>query len=128
MSIKFYDTEHEKAYNEICKKMSYLDEYHSAVAYLFSLDTVCREHVNELFDFVDDCINPFVLDKPWQTSFSRSTTRLAFNLWNGLCCDDDFNSICNFTVARIFCNIYAPYYVEALKLRFPSYFGIRVSY
>lgn len=128
MSIKFYDTEHEKAYNEICKKMSYLDEYHSAVAYLFSLDTVCREHVNELFDFEDDSIILEGLKKPFQTSSSISTTRLAFNLWNGYCYNDDGDLSRYFTVNSLFCISYAPYYVEALKLRFPSYFGIRFSY
>lgn len=128
MSIKFYDTEHEDCYNEICKKMSYLDEYHASVAYLLSLDPVCRKHVNELFNFEDDSIEPSGLEKPWHTFFSISTIRLAFNLWNGYCYNDDREPSRFFTVNFIFCSSYAPYFVEALKLRFPSYFGIRFSY
>lgn len=128
MAIKFFDTEHEKAYNEICKKMSYLDQYHAAVAYLFSLDTVCRKHVNDIFDFEDDSITPEGLKKPWQTNSSISTTRLAFNLWNGYFYNEDGDPSRYFTVDSIFCNSYAPYYVEALKLRFPLFFGIRISF
>ncbi|MDD6488299.1 MAG: DUF6075 family protein [Clostridia bacterium] len=45
--------------------------YHQAVAYLFSLDKVCFEHINDIYDFADNCIISEGLDKSWQTGTSK---------------------------------------------------------
>lgn len=130
--MRFYDDEHERKYNDFCQRMQYLDEYHRAVAYLFSLDTVCREHVEDIFDFDRDVIIIEGLQKGWQTGTSRRTTHLAFNLWNSCCSDGDetykdkdgyeveLPSVA-YTPDHIFCNGYAEYYFEAIRLRFPLY-------
>lgn len=132
--MRFYDETHEAKYDEFCKRMKYLDEYHRAVAYLFALDTVCREHINDIFDFDEDVIIREGLHKGWQTGTSRRTTHLAFNLWNSCCSDGDetyttkdgyeeeLPSI-EYTPDHIFCSSYASYYYEAIKLRFPLYFN-----
>lgn len=122
----FKNKKHEEMYKDICKRMWYVDCYHAPVAYLIAMDNVLREHVNEVFDFDKDIILVDVLREVWQTSSSRSTTRLAFNLWNGYCPDDDVkvNDFCvdsprDYTPCRIFGNYeYAPYYWQAIKLCF----------
>jgi len=130
--MRFYDEEHEEKFVEFCQKMKYLDEYHKAAAYLLALDVVCREHIADLFDFAEDVIKPDGLDKDWQTSTSRKTTRLLLNLWNGYCSDgkkgrdeDGYEVELpseNYAVDNIFNCSYAPYYFEAVRIRFPIFF------
>ena len=122
--IKFRDEEHESNYNFILDMMPYSDIERKALAYLFALDTVCFEHIRELYDFEGDSIKPYTLDKAWQTGTSCKTTRLAFNLYNSFCSDrfeNDMPSI-SFTPVELFCSEYAEYYVEALRIRFPEFF------
>lgn len=132
MNIIFKDGEHEKNYKTIIGMMRYVDFERKVLAYLFALDTVCFEHIRDLYDFADNGIITDGLDKAWHTGTSRKTTRLAFNLYNSYCTDgetyigpDGFEEIlpsAYFTPANIFCCGYAPYYIEAIKLRFPEYF------
>ena len=113
--------------------MPYSDIERKALAYLFALDTVCFEHIRELYDFEGDSIKPDTLDKGWQTGTSERTTRLAFNLYNSHCSDgetyigsdgieDNLPSV-YYSPAYLFCCEYAKYYAEALKIRFPEFFG-----
>lgn len=129
--IKFYDNEHETAFYDILKRMKKSDCYCQAVAYLLSLDTTCRNHLSELFDFEEQLIKREALGEGWQTGTSMKTIRLAFNLWNGCSSDgetytdnDGYKSelpSSAYSVADIFCCSYAPYYYEAIKLRYPEY-------
>lgn len=128
---KFYDKEHENAFYNILNRMKNTDCYHQAVAYLFALDTVCRQHLDDLFDFDENLIKRDGLHNGWQTGTSTKTTRLAFNLWNG--CSSDGDTYLDedgyksdlpssaYSVAEIFCCSYAPYYYEAIKIRYPEY-------
>ena len=119
--IIFLDQEHRALFNEICSTMSSraaLDEYHLAAAYLMSLDTVCRKHTSDIFDFEEDCIKAGGLFKEWQTGTSTKTTRLIFNLWNGYTSEDEAR---DYTPESIFACSYAPYYWQAIKLRYPCY-------
>ena len=125
----FYDEQHETTYNYICSRMKYLDCYHRSLAYLLALDTVLREHIEDVFDFQEDGIKRDGLHNGFQTGTSMKTTRLAFNLWNG-CCDDGELYTDKYgyetelpsryyTPENIFCcKDYAPYYWQAIKLRF----------
>lgn len=130
--MRFSDDRHEAKYDEFCSRMKRLDEYHTSVAYLLALDVVCRVHPTDLFDFSEDIICPDALNKAWQTSTSCKTTRLMFNLWNGYCSDGETGNdkdgyevelpSKNYAVDNIFSCTYAPYYFEAIRLRFPIYF------
>jgi len=120
MKIVFMDWKHKNTFFEFLNKMRRSDVYHDSVAYLLSLDLVCREHIEDIFDFEEDIIKLDCFNISWQTGTSSNTIRLAFNLWNGCC--SEFNPVF-YSVHEIFCCSYAPYYVEALKLRFPEYFG-----
>lgn len=126
--MKFYDDKHRATYDEICRKMSYIDCYHSSMAYLLALDNVLREHIDAVFDFKSDGIKRSALHQSFQTGTSLKTTRLAFNLWNG--CSDDGETYTDkdgytadlpsslYSVEQIFSSVYAPFYYEAVKLRF----------
>lgn len=128
ITMIFCDKDHETAYYEILNRMKYTDCYHRSVAYLFALDTVIRKQTDEVFNFQDDGIKCDGLHKSFQTGTSRKTTRLAFNLWNG-CADDGETYIDDdgykselpsryYAPDEIFCCSYAPYYWQAIQIRF----------
>lgn len=129
--MKFKDEYHETLFWVIIKKMNCKDVYSQSVAYLIALDSVCRNHVEEIFDFNENIIRRESLHKDWQTSTSMKTTRLAFNLWNDCCTDGEIYTDKNgykdylpsgrYSVSDIFCCSYALYYWEAVKLRYPEY-------
>lgn len=122
--MKFYDDTHERLYATLCDKIGdKLDCYQRAVFYLFALDSVARQHINDLFDFDDNSIKLSALNKGWQTGTSKKTTRLAFNLWNNWYSDDvdsdDWQPSSTFTVSSIFeCAEYAEFYFIAIQIRF----------
>ena len=119
MGIKFANSKHENAFYSLLTRMKKTDRYHSALAYLLTLDNVCREHISDLFDLKEDIILFAGLEKGWQTGTSLRTTRLAFNLWCTYVDDNPKNS----TPDEIFCCSYTPYYFEAILLRYPEYRG-----
>ncbi len=130
-NLKWADEEHKYNYSLFCRRMEYSDEYHRAVAYLLALDENIRKHVSDVFDFNNDVIIPKGIDMPWQTGTSKKVTRLAFNLWDS-CCSDGEKYISEegyelelpsayYTPSSIFCCNYAPYFWEAIKLRYPCY-------
>ncbi|MDE5771670.1 MAG: hypothetical protein K2I06_08625 [Ruminococcus sp.] len=119
--MKFKDEYHETLFWVIMEKMTRKDVYHKSLAYLIALDDVCRNHIEEIYDFEERCINPDSLVEPWQTSTSIKTILLAFNLFTGHSdwCSEELKSRC--TPSDIFCCSYAPYYWEAIKIRYPEY-------
>ena len=132
-TIKFRDEQHERNYNFILDMMPYSDIERKALAYLFAIDTVCFEHIRDLYDFSDNRIMLSGLDKGWHTGTSGRTTRLAFNLYNSHCSDgetyigsdgiEESLPSAYYSPAYLFCCEYAKYYAEALKIRFPEFFG-----
>lgn len=129
--IKFIDEQHEKRYAEMLGRMGGKsnDPYRKSVAYLAALDPVVFAHIEDIFSFEDSCIRPDNFNQGWQTSTSFKTTRLMFNLWNGRCSDGETYTDQNgeekelpsayYAVDEIFSNAaYAPYFFEAVKIRF----------
>jgi len=145
--ILFAGKKHEDLFFELFKKMKRKDCYHGAAAYLLSLDPVIQDHINNVFDFKEDVIKPECLRAAWQTGTSKKTTRLLFNLWNGTFKDperpaDEDEEIktsrqriidedeaererCRtsmyYAPDEIFSCSYAPYYWQAIQLRYPEY-------
>lgn len=125
----FYDEAHREAYIDFITNITCREDlYHISLAYLLTLDTTCRQHIDDCFDFDRDVIRIEALNQPWQTSTSLKTTRLAFNLWNG-CCDDgeEYTDTegykvplpsSKYAVDQIFSSSLAEYYWQAVKLRF----------
>lgn len=126
MAIKFRSERHRDRYNEILARMGKADSYRRSAAYLLSLDSECYKHIDSLYDFNENAIKPFgTLEQGWQTSTSIHTTRLMFNLWNGIC--TDFDSEADevkgtekyYSVENIFTSSLGFWYFEAIKLRYP---------
>lgn len=125
----YRNEKHKKDYESILSRMNINDCYHRSLAYLLALDTVLFEHIEVVYDFQEDCIKLEGLHKGFQTGTSKKTTRLAFNLWNG-CADegetyvdrDGYESSLPsiyYSPEQIFnCTTYAPYYWQAVQLRF----------
>ena len=129
--IKYYDERHKMIFADLIRRMKSNDCYHLAIAYLIALDYDCRNRIESVFDIENDTILPDCLHSGWQTGTSLKTLRLAFNLWNGYCFDTDtyidqdgqrsLLPSSSYAVDSIFCSTYAPYYWEAIKLRYPEY-------
>ena len=131
--VSFRDEQHKARYLEYLNRMQYADCYHESMAYLLALDTVCADHVLELFDFEADAIKPDAIGAAWQTGTSSRTSRLAFNLWNNLYTDHTSVTVTGsdgyeletasryFTPSEIFSCNYMPFYCEAIRLRFSLY-------
>lgn len=129
--MKFKDNDHKQNYEVAVNIMKATDCRTQSVAYLLSLDNICFEHFYDIFDFAYKTMNTDSLYQPWQTSTSKRTTRLALNLWSGYCSDgetyiedDGFEGELTsrfYAPSEIFSCDYAPFYWEAIKLRFPQY-------
>jgi len=101
------------------KKCSRWDDvYYRALFYLLGLSRETMEHVEQLFDFEDRSIKPEGLYAGWQTGQSLRLTLLAFNLWNGWTVDGKQNLS---TPYELFDCGFAPYFWEAIRLRYPEY-------
>lgn len=119
--IQFRDDDHKAAYNDLMKRMAAedWDTNRAAFAYLVVLDPVCRDHIRDLYDFEDGCIHSDALAAAWQTGTSMKTTRLAFNLFtdNALWTEEPEH----LSPVELFSCDYAPYYWQAIRIRFPQY-------
>jgi len=78
---------------------------------------------------------PDAINAGWQTSGSMRVTRLAFNLFTDCAAtaysDDDYPDVVElkyYSVSDIFCCEYAPYFIEAIKLRYPEFMKERKKY
>jgi hypothetical protein len=101
------------------------DVYRDSVSYLLGLTPETRKHAADLFD--DGNMKIEGLKKPWQTGTTTKLTRLAFNLWNGCSQDydpesDEYITSGRYAVDEIFCCSLAPYFVQAIQIRYPDYF------
>ena len=129
--IRFRDDEHKNRFEVLCNRVNNRDVYITTALYLFSLDEDCYNNVDSLFDFKHLYIKLEGLHGGWHTGTSRRTVRLAFNLWNGYCYEDDTYTdekgikhqlpSSEYTPDNLFCCNLAPYYFEAIKLRYPEY-------
>ena len=124
--MKFIDNTHKKFYKKILNKIGKSDVYRRALIYTLAMCPVTREHFNDIFDLEEGLININSLQAAYQTSTSMNVTRMAFSLWNSNCWDsneDLENGIVSqhYTPSEIFCCSYAPYFYEAIKIRYPEY-------
>ena len=112
-TINFISEAHEKFYYEKLKEVRYQDVYHKALCY----------------DFKTGCVKTECLHEGWQTSGSMKVIRMAFNLYcNGTPSIDDYtetekqvNECRQYTVEDLFCCAYAPFFWQAIQIRYPEY-------
>jgi len=117
-TIRFADREHKAFYNQMLTKTRNNDAYHRAFFYAMGICAETRRNIHVLFDFKEDGIKPEGLTAAWQTGGTRRLCRLAFNLWNGWTEEGKENRS---TPYELFDCGFAPYFFEAIRLRYPEY-------
>ncbi len=115
---KFSSKAHEAFFYTMLSKAGNTDSYHQALFYTIGISSTMRQNVDRIFNFKEDCIIPEALSDGWQTGSTARTTRLAFNLWNNFVVEG-FER--HYTPEDLFACSYAPYFFEAIKLRYPEY-------
>lgn len=118
MELRFASKEHKQFFFTMMNEVKKKDSYHQAFFYCVGISDMTRDNVKRLFSFQEDCINPGALHEGWQTSGSMRITRLAFNLWNGY---SEKGSEMLSTPYELFDCGYAPYFFEAIRLKYPEF-------
>lgn len=116
--IRFASKEHENFFFTMLKKAGKTDSYHAAFFYCVGISDTTRRNVERIFDFKEGVIKPEGLHEGWQTGGSVRLTRLAFNLWNGYAEPGEERLS---TPYEMFDCGYAPYFFEAIRLKYPDY-------
>lgn len=127
--IQFISEAHEKFYYEKLKEVRYQDVYHKALCYCLGINVDTRKNVNRIYDFKTGCVKPECLQDGWQTSGSMRVVRMAYNLYcNGTPSVSEHENFkeqlaeCRqYTVEELFCCSYAPYFWQAIQIRYPEY-------
>ena len=127
--IIFISEAHEKFYYEKLKEVRYQDVYHKALCYCLGINDDTRRNANRIYDFKTGCVKTECLHEGWQTSGSVKVVRMAFNLYcNATPSVDDYtdaeeqiNECSQYTVEELFCCAYAPYFWQAIQIRYPEY-------
>ena len=87
----FKNESHRKFYEEWLPKCRYQDVYHKALVYCLGINEDTRNHINEIYDFKNGCVQTECLQQGWNTSGSVKVIRMAFNLYcNGRPSVDDY--------------------------------------
>ena len=127
--LKFKNEKHREFYEENVKRFG-ADEYLESLIYLVGLSSTTRKQWSEIYQEEYKMIKPEVLKEPWQTGTSLKILRLGFQLYTDKTISDtnfetgeyDINECRRYSVSDIFCCEYAPFFIEALKIRYPWYF------
>lgn len=117
-NIRFADKEHAAFYAEMLAASGNNDAYHQAFFYAMGISAETRRNIRSLFDFREGGIIPEGLSAAWQTGGTRRLCRLAFNLWNGWTEDGSEHLSAPY---ELFDCGFAPYFFEAIRLRYPEY-------
>ena len=94
------------------------DPYYRALVYLLGMTEETRANFSRCFDGEARMIRPAALGEGWQTGGTARIVRMAFNLWNGYTEKGDERMS---TPYEIFDCGYAPYFFEAIRLKYPDY-------
>lgn len=127
--IIFISEAHEDFYYEKLKEIRYQDEYHKALCYCLGICEDTRRNIRRIYDFKTGNVKPDCLHEGWQTSGSAKVVRMAYNLYcNGVpsifCYESEEEQIkeCKlYTVEELFCCAYAPFFWQAVQIRYPEY-------
>ena len=137
-SIMFESEEHYSFYVEKAGQL-HADGYLKALIYTVGICHDTRSRWARFYDEAARTIKPEVITEGWQTGTTVKLTRLAFQLFTdgtptALSFDEndkqteDFSECSRYSVSDIFCCGFAPFFVEAVKLRYPEYFSRRNVY
>ena len=124
MEVLFCSEQHRTFYNRHVDGGA--DPYYRALVYLLGMTAETRANFSRCFDAEARMIRPAALEEGWQTGGTVRIVRMAFNLWNGWCYESEEDAQEGrtsdaFTPDNLFCCEFAPYFYEAIKLRYPEY-------
>lgn len=127
--ILFSGKDHETFFCKALAGSRSTDVYHQALFYCIGISEDTRKHADQIYDHKTDCVQPECLTQGWITSGSARIVRLAFNLYcNGTPSVDEETSheeqlreCRRYGVEEIFCCPYAPFFWQAVKIRYPEY-------
>lgn len=125
--MNYISEAHKEFYNIHLQNVREQDCYHKALIYCLGICADTRRNINRIYDFKTGYIKPECLNEGWQTSGTARVVRMAFNLYCNAMPGIDENSknllqeCRGYTVEDLFCCDYAPFFFEAIKLRYPEY-------
>lgn len=133
--IAFISVEHEKFYYEKLKQVRYTDVYHKSICYCLGINADTRKHIDRIYDFESGLVKPECIFEGWQTSGSLKVVRMAFNLYcNGTPTtdlykkkDEQIYEQSHYNVEDLFCSEYAPFFWQAIRIRYPEYVNYNVE-
>lgn len=128
-AILFKNEEHRKFMLTMLPRCREADCYHMALVYCLGLSRDTRKFASEIFDFESGMVQPECLARGWMTSGSARIVRMAFNLFTGgtpsvdeQASENDMLTECSeYSAADLFCCSDAPYFWQAIQLRYPEY-------
>jgi hypothetical protein len=125
-NIRFADEAHRDFYLERSQKLK-PDAYLKSLIYTLGICCDTRRNFDSIYDFRTRAIIPDAICQPWQTGTSLKVMRLAFQLFTDttptafLGGARDFDECRRYSVSDIFCCGFAPYFFEAINLRYHEY-------
>ena len=124
--ISFISEAHESFFYEKLSQVRYKDEYHIALVYCLGINADTRQHIDRIYDFKSGLVKPACIHEGWVTSGSARVIRMAFNLYcDGMpsvkCTRQKIEECQNYSVSELFCCSYAPFFWQAIQLRYPEY-------
>lgn len=127
--IIFASDSHEKFYYEKLREVRHQDVYHKALCYCLGICNDTRRNIYHIYDFNSGCVKTECLHEGWQTSGSMKVVRMAFNLYcNGMPSVFDYEEAekqideCGkYSAEELFCCDYAPFFWQAIQIRYPEY-------
>lgn len=127
--IIFISKAHEKFYYEKLEDVREKDVYHRSLVYCLGICESTRKHIGRIYDFRSGCVRTMCLREGWQTSGSEKVVRMAFNLYcNSAPSVSDYQDAKeqleeyrHYTAEELFSCAYAPYFWQAVQIRYPEY-------
>lgn len=129
-TLLFISDAHREFFYEKLEMCRYKDVYHKALVYTLGICNDTRRNIESIYDFKSGMINVDALAAGWQTSGSLNVCLLAFNLYtDGMPTvdedamdKDDLKLECGlYSVSDLFACGYAPYFYQAICIRYPEY-------
>lgn len=127
--IQFVDSSHRDFFYKNLLRCRYQDSYHASLVYCLGICEDTRKNVDRIYDFKTGQVKLRCLREGWQTSGSMRITRLAFNLYTDVTPsvyefnhqEEQLKESREYSVSDLFCCGFAPYFWEAIKIRYPEY-------
>lgn len=99
------------------------------LCYCLGINGDTRKNADRIYNFKTGSVKTKCLHEGWQTSGSLKVVRMAFNLycnstpsvWDYEDAEEQVNECRQYTVEDIFCCAYAPYFWQAIQIRYPEY-------